>query len=202
MQLITKRLHAKYNHTSIRHLIQVAPDHDALEELVDFPLDFEQDPCHACLMTKVKHLKLPHKTPSRAPYPNYRWYLDLTGKMRIKLRLGNQYAGCCVDCSSNDVQPIILKKLRTDGAGENTSAVFEEKLASEGTFHEKSAPHWQHQNGRVENVIYCVSIRSNAMARTANTPACDWDETWQYACLCESVTKQYDIGKKMTACKA
>ena len=37
MQLIAKRLHKKYNHTSVRQLIHIAPDHSALEELVDFP---------------------------------------------------------------------------------------------------------------------------------------------------------------------
>eukprot|EP00961_Rhodomonas_salina_P106758 1437664-Rhodomonas_salina.1 len=175
MQLIARKLHLKFNHTSVRQLIQIAPDHSALEELVDFPLDFKADPCHVCLVTKSKRIKLPRKTPSRAPYPNYRWYLDLTGKMRIRSCRGNQYAGCCVDCHSNDIQPVLCKvktdlspeynrlsrqegvrpkKLSTDGAGENTAATFETKIANEGTHHEKSAPHWQNQNGRCENAIY------------------------------------------------
>eukprot|EP00961_Rhodomonas_salina_P221058 2988538-Rhodomonas_salina.1 len=53
---------------------------------------------------------LPRKVPKRAPYPNYSWFADLTGKMQIRAWSGAQYGGVILDDQSN------LKQLaRRDG---------------------------------------------------------------------------------------
>eukprot|EP00961_Rhodomonas_salina_P210499 2842295-Rhodomonas_salina.1 len=39
------------------------------------------------------------------------------------------------------------KYFRSDCGGENISKKFEESLVKDSTFHERSAPDWQNQNG-------------------------------------------------------
>ena len=221
---ICMQLHIKMNHTSIAQLRELAwGGQPALQELLDVPTSFEPEPCHTCLLTKSKRKPLPKRTPARAPYPDYRWFMDLTGKMQIKSRNGYQYAGVVIDDFSGDIQPLLLKVksslpekynevclragiypkfLRNDCAGENVGATFKAEIARQGTHQERSAPHWQNQNGRAEHAIYRVSIRSNAMARYSNTPAADWDEMWPYACLCESVTKPFLPGRQQSCYEA
>ena len=191
MQRIAKKLHLKFKHTGITQLIQIAPDHKALEELLDFPTDFEMDPCLTCLLSKSKAHKMPRMTPSRAPYPNFRWFMDLTGKMRIKSWTGKQYGGVIVDDTSNEIQGLTVakknqqrqeydrvcrfvgvypKKLQTDGACENINAEFVNHIQSQGTHHEKSAVNWQNQNARAEAAIYRVSIQSACEGATRQHP--------------------------------
>eukprot|EP00961_Rhodomonas_salina_P288148 3893688-Rhodomonas_salina.1 len=52
---------------------------------------------------------LPRKVPKRAPYPNYRWFADLTGKMQIRVWSGAQYGGVVLDDQSNLKQGVTVK---------------------------------------------------------------------------------------------
>eukprot|EP00961_Rhodomonas_salina_P081420 1094718-Rhodomonas_salina.1 len=60
--------------------------------LLQIPYDFVMDPCHTCMIVKLKQAPRPGKTQQRAPYPNYRWFTHLTGKMRVLSWTGMQYA--------------------------------------------------------------------------------------------------------------
>eukprot|EP00961_Rhodomonas_salina_P056358 757076-Rhodomonas_salina.1 len=166
---------------------------------------------------------LQRKVPKRAPYPNYSWFADLTGKMLIRVWSGAQYGGVVLDDQSNLKQGVTvkyksefpneydriksklgvsLKYFQSDSGGENISKKFEELLAKDGMFHESLTPDWQNQNGRSESAIYYIAIRSNALERLANTPAGLWDECWHYACLNENVTKLSQPGSGKTAYEA
>eukprot|EP00286_Rhodomonas_abbreviata_P008122 CAMPEP_0181343174 /NCGR_PEP_ID=MMETSP1101-20121128/31437_1 /TAXON_ID=46948 /ORGANISM="Rhodomonas abbreviata, Strain Caron Lab Isolate" /LENGTH=1673 /DNA_ID=CAMNT_0023454769 /DNA_START=92 /DNA_END=5115 /DNA_ORIENTATION=- len=221
-QRIAARLHYDSNHTSIQHLMKIAPVTPALQELLAFPSNFEMRPCPTCDIAKARQSPLPGMA-TRAPYPNYRWFADLTGKMRVKSWGGHQYCGVVVDDYSGEIQPIKCKLksdfaseydrvvrqqgvtpkyLRTDGGGENMGEEFEKRVAADGTFHEKSAADWQNQNGRAESGINRVGTRANAMSRHCSAPSGVFDRAWDYACLCESATKPYRPGKAMTSYEA
>mmetsp|Transcript_61772 Transcript_61772/g.127702 ORF Transcript_61772/g.127702 Transcript_61772/m.127702 type:complete len:1753 (+) Transcript_61772:15-5273(+) len=219
-QRIAMRLHLDTNHTHIRHLMQIAPNTVGLEELLTFPSNFVMEPCWTCMQSNSRAKPRPAKTAQRAPYPNYRWFSDLTGKMRVKSWEGHQYGGVIVDDCSGDIETITLKHksdlpqeydrvvrqqgvtpkyLRTDGGGEFVGKDFEKRIAKDGTHHEKSAPDWQNQNGRAESAIGRIGARSRVASRHANAPAGVWWRSWHYAGLCERVTKPYDVGKKRTS---
>eukprot|EP00961_Rhodomonas_salina_P138233 1859732-Rhodomonas_salina.1 len=92
--------------------------------------------------------------------------------MRVRAWSGAQYTGIVLDDCSNYKNGVTvklksdfkkeyrrikrklgvsLKYLRTDGSGENVGADFEDELWADGTQHERSAQHWQNQNGQCEN---------------------------------------------------
>eukprot|EP00961_Rhodomonas_salina_P281386 3802015-Rhodomonas_salina.1 len=92
------------------------------------------------MIVKSKQAPRPGKTPQRAPYPNYRWFTNLTGKMHVKSWTGMQYGGVIIDDTSNNIDPVTVKLksefeeeydsvvrqqgitpkyLRSDGGGEN-----------------------------------------------------------------------------------
>eukprot|EP00961_Rhodomonas_salina_P002766 38039-Rhodomonas_salina.2 len=70
-------------------------------------------PCWTCKMSKSKMCALPRRTPNSAPYPNYRWFSDLTGKMRVLAWSGAQYAGIVMDDSAG-LKKGVTVKLKSD----------------------------------------------------------------------------------------
>ena len=70
--------------------------------------------------------------------------------------------------------PYEMATLRSDQAGENTSAAVREWLNKEGIVHETSAPYHQYQNGLVERAMRTVWEGAEAIRDAAGLPARFW----------------------------
>ena len=219
-QTMAMKAHERSGHTNIRDLILIARDGGGFEELLHLPTSFElEPPCHTCALAKSRARPLPKGPVQRASYVNERVFMDTTGRLRIMSHLGNYYHTLRIDdcsdytdCISHRTKasiPEVHKKmnvrqgmppkiLRSDGAGEFTSDEFENLLLQDGTFHEKSAPDYQHQNGRAEAKVGRIKGRARANAVHANTPAKYHDEGMSYATVQENVTRPYKKGASMT----
>ncbi len=83
----------------------------------------------------------------------------------------------------------------------STSEKFEKRLARDGTHHERSVQHWQHQNRCAEAAIRNMGLRCKVLARASNAPAGAWLLAWPYVCLIKSVTKLFKPGVTKTPYK-
>eukprot|EP00961_Rhodomonas_salina_P059536 799617-Rhodomonas_salina.1 len=67
-----------------------------------------------------------------------------------------------------------------------TSAEFEAELSAMGTFHQKSIPYSQHQNGRAESAIRTVFTRARTLLISSNLPPSYWCYATEYAVFLEN----------------
>eukprot|EP00961_Rhodomonas_salina_P081700 1098294-Rhodomonas_salina.2 len=67
------------------------------------------DQCHMCIMSMSKMQLLQCKMPNSAPYPNYRWFVDLSWKMHVRAWSWVQYTGIVLDYYSNLKNRVMLK---------------------------------------------------------------------------------------------
>jgi hypothetical protein len=217
-QQIAMKHHIRCGHTNIDYLRTVASTVDGLEELQQLPPKFKMKPCTTCMVTKSRHQTTPKKS-ERSKVVHHLVHADTTGRMRVRSARGHYYSTVFVDDASDYKHvknhalkssfPKIYKErnveagrtpsiLRTDGAGEMTSKEFEDELLNAGTFHQKSVPHSQYQNGRAEAAIRTVSTRARALMTGAALPAKYWCYAMEYAAFLENTTKPYLQGSCLT----
>jgi len=218
-QRIALKHHVRCGHTNLAYLRSVATTVDGLEELQQLPLDFKMKPCPTCMTSKSRAQPVKHKA-ERSKVVHHLVHSDTTGKMRVRSSRGNRYASVFVDCASNykhvkchplkSDYPRIYKErnieagrapsiLRTDGAGEMTSADFEQSLLHDQTFHQKSVPYSQFQNGRAEAAIRTVSTRARTLMADSALPAKYWDYAMEAAAHLENTTQPHAPGSTATA---
>jgi len=149
--------HEATGHTNLTYLRSICTTVDGMEELQQLPTDYKLPPCSMCMLAKSRAQPAPKKA-ERSKLVHHLVHSDTTGKMRVRSARGNYYATVFVDdCSNFKIVKCHAKKsdypaiyternvqagrapavLRTDNAGEMTSAAFEAQLAAEGTFHQK-----------------------------------------------------------------
>eukprot|EP00961_Rhodomonas_salina_P074184 997039-Rhodomonas_salina.1 len=79
------------------------------------------------------------------------------------------------------------------------SADFEQSLLHDQTFHQKSVPYSQFQNGHAEAAIRTVSTRARTLMADSALPAKYWDYAMEAAAHLENTTQQHAPGSTATA---
>ena len=210
--------HEATGHTNLTYLRSICTTVDGMEELQRLPKGFKLPPCSICMLAKSRALPTPKKA-ERSKLVHHLVHSDTTGKMRVRSMRGNYYHTVFVDDASDfkivkchplksDYPEIYAARnvlagrapavLHTDNAGEMTSTAFEATLAAEGTFHQKSVPYSQYQNGRAEAAIRTVSTRARTLLMHSGLPAAYWDYSVEYAAFLENVARPFMRGSLFT----
>jgi transposase InsO family protein len=183
-------------------------NYDVCRQLLGLPRSSKEDEnpfCEWCVLAKQRRTVYPKEAATRAVFPIYRLFTDLSGIKRPSLA-GYQYFQLIVDDCSRKVWLYLLKKkseaaevmsahikmverekyplkvafVRSDGAKELISTSIKEIYKGEIQT-QISAPYSQSQNGVAERYMAIIGNCSMAMMLRASMPSYDWPFASSYA---------------------
>lgn len=197
--------HKKLGHLNLKSMKKIIKE-EAIRGIPNLKIE-EGRICGECQIgkqTKVPHKKLQHLVTSDILQL---LHMDLMGPMQTESLAGKKYVFVCVDDFSRYTWVEFLReksdtfdifkelcqrlqrekgmgiiKIRSDHGKEFENAKFAEYCASEGIFHEFSAPITPQQNGIVERKNRTLQESARVMLHAKNLPYYFWAEAMNTAC--------------------